>query len=137
MNNENLTGKTVRLRQDCFREGLSAEDHLFQCEDGFGCDPSCTGTKIIGTWLSDGNSGRIHRGQVEAIVPNTKGKEHEYKLRGGFCDAGGSTAYDAAQKEGCQGERKRAMTNQYGGQGYRPPTLWKLVGFPSSGPMPP
>jgi hypothetical protein len=63
-----LEGKVVRLRQRYFKAGLNAADHLFRCEGGFGCHPWAMGTKIAGTFLSDGEEACIRRQDVEAVI---------------------------------------------------------------------
>lgn len=55
----NLQGKTVLVRER-FADPL----RLFRCLGGFGCDPDKMGRAVFGTWLSDGSSDRIDRGDV-------------------------------------------------------------------------
>ena len=48
-----------------------AEDHLFVCEDGFGCCPTCSGNKVFGRFLSNiSEFCVIHRGDVEEVIEN-------------------------------------------------------------------
>jgi len=63
-----LTGKTVRLKQYFFEKGLKAEENLFKCEGGFGCNPASMGTKIFGTFIKDGEKCFIRREHIEAII---------------------------------------------------------------------
>lgn len=63
-----LTGKVVQLRQSFFKPGLKAEDHLFRCEGGYGCSPSAMGSKIAGTFTSDGEESIIRREHIEFVV---------------------------------------------------------------------
>jgi hypothetical protein len=67
---QDLTGKTVQLRQSFFRKGAGykASEHLFKCSGGFGCAPSSIGRAVFGTFLSDGEKARVDRGDVEYIV---------------------------------------------------------------------
>ena len=63
-----LKDKVVRLVQRYFKAGLKAEDHLFVCRGGFGCNPACIGRKIFGSFLSDGEETVITRDCIEAVT---------------------------------------------------------------------
>ena len=65
---ENLTGKVVIVRKSFFRREFAEGDRIFKCESGFGCDPDSAGTKVFGTFLSDGEKTWIRRSDVEQVV---------------------------------------------------------------------
>jgi len=60
-----LTGKTVLLRKENFKEGT---DLRFKCEGGFGCHPQTNGTSIYGHWVSDQTYDKITGYDVESIL---------------------------------------------------------------------
>jgi len=63
-----LAGKTVLLHQSYFKPGFNAADHPFLCRDGFGCFAACSGQKIIGDFVSNGETAVILREHVDSIV---------------------------------------------------------------------
>ena len=65
-----LTGKTVLIRKRWFKKELQDGDRRFKCESGFGCDPSSSGTKVFGYFLSDGEKTWVRRSDVECVLPH-------------------------------------------------------------------
>ncbi len=63
-----LEGKTVRLKAEFFKLGHRPEEHLFVCQEGFGCKPYLMGRKIFGVWQHDGQSGMITRDMIDAVI---------------------------------------------------------------------
>jgi hypothetical protein len=63
----NLEGKTVLIRKTFFKPEYANGDRRFKCESGFGCDPSGSGTKVYGTFLSDGEETWVRRSDIESV----------------------------------------------------------------------
>lgn len=62
-----LEGKVVKLRDNYFRPGINADEMLFKCSCGFGCNPVAIGSAVFGEFVS-GEHRRIERGEIEGIV---------------------------------------------------------------------
>lgn len=76
-----LLGKIVKLKQAAMSASLKPEDHLFRCEGGFGCNPASMGTKVFGTFLSDGEQCFIRRGEIDCVVTDEAEIERVKALR--------------------------------------------------------
>jgi hypothetical protein len=65
----NLNGRTVIIRATSMKDKNATEaERTFLCTGGFGCDASSSGTKVFGTWVSDGTEDWVRRGDVESVL---------------------------------------------------------------------
>jgi hypothetical protein len=71
--NEDLTGKVVFFKQSTL--SVTAEEHPFLAEGGFGCHPHTSGTALVGTFLSDGEEVRMDGYMVERIASDEEVRE--------------------------------------------------------------
>ena len=66
--NVDLKNRTVILKSNFFKEGFDADEELFLCKAGFGCNPVLMGKAIYGQFLSDGEEAKISRDDVEFVL---------------------------------------------------------------------
>lgn len=67
--NTDLTGRTVVLSTKCLRPEYHAlRERLFHVVGGFGASPGSRGGALLGTFLCDGQDGRMRGEDVERIA---------------------------------------------------------------------
>ena len=64
--NINLTGKYVVLKSPDYIGTLP--ERVFLCEDGFGCSPVTSGSRIYGKFVSDGEDDCVRGCDVERLA---------------------------------------------------------------------
>ena len=65
---KDLQGRVVILRQDYFEAGVTATDHPFKAEGGFGCRHFLIGQAVIGTFLDSGEHCRVERYEIDRFA---------------------------------------------------------------------
>ncbi len=64
--NVNVKGKAVVLRTPDYRGDTL--NRVFECKDGFGCDPQKGGSAVFGEFLVDGEFARIARSHIARLA---------------------------------------------------------------------
>lgn len=65
--NIDLKNKWVVLKQEFFKKGLKAEENLFFCENGFGCNSYTSGTAVFGKF-QDNEEARISGYDIDRLA---------------------------------------------------------------------
>jgi hypothetical protein len=65
-----LVGKLVVLKSKHYKG--DERERTFKCEAGFGCDPKCIGSAVIGYFVADGMKCRVERFEIEGLAAPSK-----------------------------------------------------------------
>ncbi|MDE7278288.1 MAG: hypothetical protein K2N26_00970 [Oscillospiraceae bacterium] len=66
---QNYKGKLLIIRAESLKEEFrTPENQLFLASGGFGCDPTASGRKVCGKFLSDGEETHFYRSDFGGIL---------------------------------------------------------------------
>lgn len=66
---QNYKGKLLIIRAEILKEEFrTLENQLFLASGGFGCDPTASGRKVFGSFLSDGEQTHFYRSDFVGII---------------------------------------------------------------------
>lgn len=74
----NIKGKYVKVKDERFEQGTPLRNKIFLAEDGFGCHPETSGTKVFAIQMGTGIKDWFRRNDVERLAT-----DEEIELVGG------------------------------------------------------